>query len=351
MNDLPHFERPPRRPRYRGRNPRTFAERYKEHDPAQYPEEAAKVTASGRTPAGSHRPIMVAELLAVLRPQPGDVAVDATLGYGGHAREVLSAILPGGRLIGIDADPAELPRTERRLRVLGHGPDVFSVHRTNFAGLSGVIAAETLTGVDIVYADLGVSSMQYDNPERGFSFKTDGPLDMRMNPARGLSAAELLSRLDEAALATLLEEYADLPGASRMARHVLLSHSRSPISGTLELATIVRTAASQLSSEDATHTVRRVFQALRIAVNDELGTLTSLLRQLPGFLKPGGRVAILTFHSGEDRLVKHAFRAGQAAGIYSQISEEPLRPAPEERHANPRSTSAKLRFAVRASET
>src|SRR6266404_7196602 len=207
----PMNPRPPRRPRYRGKNPRRFEEKYKEHDPQRYGETIAKVLASGKTPAGTHRPVMVQEILEVLAPEPGAIAVDCTLGYGGHAQEILARITPGGRLLGLDADPIELPKTEARLRSLGYGPEQFSAHRSNYAGLPQVLAKAGLTGADLILADLGVSSMQIDDPSRGFSTKFDGSLDMRMNPARGQSACSFLQGIDAAKLVRLLEENSDEP--------------------------------------------------------------------------------------------------------------------------------------------
>src|SRR6266536_1041322 len=206
-----------RRPRYAGKYPRRFEEKYKERDPARYAAAVAKVLASGKTPAGTHRPIMVAEILEILAPKPGEIAVDCTLGYGGHAQEILPRVQPGGRLLGLDADPIELPQTEARLRALGFGPDTFTAHRSNFAGLSKILAAENLTGVDLVLADLGMSSMQLDDPARGFSLKHEGPLDMRMNPHRGQTASALLARIRPEALAVLLAENADEPRALEIA--------------------------------------------------------------------------------------------------------------------------------------
>src|SRR5436190_13171920 len=194
-----------RRPRYAGRNPRRFEDKYKERNPERYPEAVSKVLASGKTPAGTHRPIMVAEILEVLAPKPGELAVDCTLGYGGHTREILARLKPGGRLIGLDADPIELPKTEARLRAAGFGPEVFTVIRSNFAGLPQALAAANLPGADCILADLGVSSMQLDDPARGFSTKLEGPLDMRMNPQRGYPASALLEKISPAALAELLE--------------------------------------------------------------------------------------------------------------------------------------------------
>ena len=326
-------EKPSRRPRYAGRNPRTFAQKYKEHAPERYPEDVAKVLASGRTPAGTHRPIMVHEVLDVLAPQAGETAMDCTLGYGGHAAALMAALQPGGRLIGLDVDPIELPKTEARLRALGFGTDVFTAYLMNYAGLEKVHSSP----VDIVLADLGVSSMQLDDPERGFTFKHDGPLDLRMNRQRGKPASALLATLDEEALAALLRENADEPNAEGLARAML----QMPIETTAELADVIWRAGV---GDDA---LRRVFQALRIAVNDEFGALDAFLRNLPFCLKPGGRVAILSFHSGEDRRVKKAFQSGQREGIYSSVAPTVVRPSHEEQRANPRSTSAKLRWARR----
>jgi 16S rRNA (cytosine1402-N4)-methyltransferase len=331
-----------RRKRYSGRNPRRFEDKYKEHggDAATI----AKVLASGKTPAGTHRPIMVAEILEVLAPKPGDHAVDCTLGYGGHAREILAKILPGGRLIGLDADPIELPKTEARLRALGFDEKVFTAHRSNFAGLPQVLAAQNLPGADVILADLGVSSMQIDAPARGFSVKFDGPLDMRMNPQRGQPVSALLQKAKPEVLAVMLEDFADEPNAAPLATALA---GRS-FASTRQLAEAIRAALPRLGDEEATLTVRRVFQALRIAVNDEFSALETLLRLLPQCLKPGGRVAVLTFHSGEDRRVKKSFEANYCNGLYSEIAREVRRPAPAEQHANPRSAPAKLRWAIRA---
>jgi 16S rRNA (cytosine1402-N4)-methyltransferase len=336
--------RSPRRPRYRGKNPRRFEEKYKERDPQRYRETVAKVLASGKTPVGTHRPVMVQEILEVLVPEPGDIAVDCTLGYGGHAREILARITPGGRLLGLDADPIELPKTEARLRSLGYGLEKFTAHRSNFAGLPQILAKAGLPGADLLLADLGVSSMQIDDPSRGFSTKHDGPLDMRMNPARGQSASALLHGIDAAKLARLLEENSDEPHADRLV--AALAGKSFPT--TLSLRSAIRAQLSRFSEEAAELSVRRVFQALRIAVNDEFSVLDALLRLLPSALNPGGRVAILTFHSGEDRRVKKSFASGRDMGLYAQISDEVIRPGAAERNANPRSCSAKLRWARRS---
>lgn len=290
--------------------------------------------ARGQTPAGTHRPIMVREVLEVLAPQPGEFAVDCTLGFGGHAEALLPALQPGGRLLGIDVDPLELPRTELRLRALGFGPSVLTTHRSNYAGLSRLLSEPA----DIILADLGLSSMQIDNPQRGFTFKQEGPLDLRLNPSRGQTASQMLATIDEYELARLLAENADEPDAERIARAIL----KTRVFTTTDLAQRVH----ETDGDD--DSVRRVFQALRIALNDEFGALDALLRNLHYCLNPGGRVAILTFHSGEDRRVKKAFQAGERNGVYSEVSRNVIRASAEEIHANPRSRSAKLRWAIKA---
>lgn len=333
-----------RRPRYAGKHPRRFEEKYKERNPERYAGTVAKVIASGKTPAGTHRPIMVGEILQVLAPRPGEIGVDCTLGYGGHAREILQRIQPGGKLLGLDADPIELPKTEARLRALGYGPDTFIAQRSNFAGLPQVLATHGLAGADFILADLGVSSMQLDDPSRGFSLKHDGPLDMRLNPRRGQSASALLKGIKPDALAELLVANADEPNAALLAPAL----AGQSFATTGELARAIRGAVPRFKRESADLAIRRVFQALRIAVNDEFSALEMFLRNLPACLKPGGRAAILTFHSGEDRRVKKSLVAELRAGVYSEISPEVIRPSPEEMRSNPRSAPAKLRWARRA---
>jgi 16S rRNA (cytosine1402-N4)-methyltransferase len=310
-----------------------------------------KVLASGKTPAGTHRPIMVREVLSTLAPRLGETAVDATLGYGGHAQEILRAIMPRGRLIGLDADPIELPKTEARLRSLGFAPEALTFHRMNFAGLAQLLAREAPEGAGVILADLGVSSMQIDNPARGFTFKAAGPLDLRMNPEHGQSASALLATISESKLERLLEENADEPHAPLLARAILLAQRRESLTTTTALAAVVRKTLAAVPRSAPDDAVRRVFQALRIAVNDEFGALDTFLRHLPQCLRPGGRVAILAFHSGEDRRVKHAFKTGERDGIYAEVAPDVLRPTAEEVRANPRSASAKLRWARRAADS
>ena len=343
-NPVPHA----RRRRYSGKNPRAFHEKYKELNPEQYPADVQKVLASGKTPAGMHLPIMVREVLECLCPSAGEVAVDCTLGGGGHAQAILEQVRPGGRVIGLDVDPFELPRAEARLRAAGFGPDELTVRQANFAGLPAALAAEGLTQADMILADLGVSSMQFDNPDRGFSYKGVGPLDMRMNPERGEPASRLIERASEEELARLLDENADEPHAVLIAGLL----KRQSLTTTHAVDRVVRAglaaALPRLAKPDVKMSIRRTFQALRIAVNDEFSALDALLRSLPLCLAPGGRVAMLTFHSGEDRRVKKAFQAGYRSGLFSAIATEVIRSAKEETFSNRRASAAKLRWAVRA---
>jgi 16S rRNA (cytosine1402-N4)-methyltransferase len=344
-NPQPHK----RRKRYAGRNPRRFEDKYKERDPERYAETIAKVRASGKTPAGQHVPIMLAEIMEVLSPQPGERAVDCTLGYGGHATALLKAVQPGGSLLGLDQDPIEIEKTEARLRSLGWPDEALIVRRMNFAGLRRAQEEIGWTdGADVILADLGVSSMQLDNPARGFSFKHGGPLDMRMNPQRGAPASELLRRISVEKLTGLLDENADEPRARLLANAL----AGKEVRGTHALAEAIRSELPRsVSVEDVDATVRRVFQALRIAVNEEFSALDSFLRVLPDSLRPSGRVAVLTFHSGEDRRVKKAFQAFERAGIFSRTNDEVIRPKPEEVRGNSRAAPAKLRWAIRAGAT
>jgi 16S rRNA (cytosine1402-N4)-methyltransferase len=345
MPDDPRPHR--RRPRYKGTHPRRFEEKYKELDPRRFNEEKLKVEARGQTPAGSHRSIMVEEILERLAPGPGESALDATLGYGGHAREIMARLRPGGHLVGLDMDPIELPRTEARLRGEGFGPEIFSALRVNFAGLPALLSQ---TGpFDCILADLGASSMQIDDPLRGFTYKTDGPLDLRFNPRRGKPASELLAGLSELELTELLKINSDEPFARQIA-HTLCS-ADEPVSRTRQLADLIRgalkTAGFDRTAPQTRASLQRCFQALRIAVNDEGGALDQFLAYVPAALKPGGRVAVLSFHSGEDRRVKKAFLEGLRTGIFAEIAAAPERPSSAERRDNPRSSSAKLRWAVR----
>lgn len=339
-------ERPKRRKRYAGKNPRRFSEKYKEHQPDRYGGEVEKVRASGKTPAGMHVPILVDEVIEALDLKSGMVGVDGTLGYGGHAERILKGIAPGGLLLGFDVDPIELPKTCMRLRDAGYGESEFQAVKSNYAGIRKVLDRDQIDAVDFVFADLGCSSMQIDDPERGFTWKDVGPLDMRMNPERGQPVSAWLSRVSVDKLEMVLAEFSDEPKAGEISRELA---GRS-LATTQELVRALRelSCVSVLGEEQIDLTIRRVFQALRIAVNEELSALDCFLRMLPACLKPGARVAVLSFHSGEDRRVKKMFQLGFRDGIYARISEGIVTAGPEERRANPRSASAKLRWAQMA---
>jgi 16S rRNA (cytosine1402-N4)-methyltransferase len=345
MDDSPP-QIPRRRKRYSGKNPRRFEDKYKELDPVKHAETIAKVIESGKTPAGMHLPVLVDECLEALQLEPGLKGVDATLGFGGHATEILSRICPGGLLLGLDIDPIEQPKTEARLREAGYSEETFKAIRSNYAGIRKVLDAQALDTVDFVFADLGCSSMQIDDPRRGFTWKSDGPLDMRMNPGRGIPASEWLEKVKPDKLAAVLIENADEP----LAESIAAALAGKSVTTTKALSRMVRALPelAKLQEERADLTVRRVFQAIRIAVNEEFAALDSFLRMLPACLKDGGRVAILTFHSGEDRRVKKSFQAGLKDGIWSAVSDAVIVAGNDERRSNPRSTPAKLRWAVKA---
>jgi 16S rRNA (cytosine1402-N4)-methyltransferase len=337
-----------RRERYRGTHPRRFEQKYKELDPQRDPDTIAKVIASGKTPAGQHRPILVDEILAQLDPQPGERGADVTFGYGGHSEALLRKLQPGGQLLGLDIDARQLPRSEARLRKLGYDADQLIVRRSNYAGLAAVLAEIAWgDGLDFLLADLGLSSMQIDNPERGFSYKNDGPLDMRMNSERGLPARDWLARCKIDKLTKVLIEGGDEPRAELVA--AAITAADKPIETTRQLRRVIESSLPpQLDADAIKATVTRVFQAIRIAVNEEFTAIDAFLNQLPHCLRPGGRVAILSFHSGEDRRVKHHFREGIRGGTYSEIATEIIRPGPAEIGSNSRAAPAKLRWAVRA---
>jgi 16S rRNA (cytosine1402-N4)-methyltransferase len=303
------------------------------------------------TPEGEHRPVLLDEVLAALAPQPGDIVVDCTTGWGGHSGELLRRVGPSGRLLGLDLDADNLQKARERLQPVGHP---FSLHHANFASLANLLASEGLSGMDAVLADLGMSSMQVDDTERGFSYVRDGPLDMRMDRSRGRTAAQLLATISEQDLAQALRELGDEPDADRLAAAIVAARQRQALGRTTDLARVILEASQAQGwhlhpspGRWNTHPAARTFQALRILVNRELANLQQLLRVLPDCLRPGGRAAIISFHSGEDRLVKAAFRDGLRNGIYQAVSDEPIRPTFAERTANPRSRSAKLRWARR----
>jgi len=340
-----------RRVRYKGTHPKAFREKYKELQPDLYAEDIAKVMDQGRTPAGMHRSICVDEILEILKVTPGQIGLDATLGYGGHSQEILQLLQPGGRLYAIDVDPFELPRTQERLQALGYGPDVLVVQKLNFSDIDRLVVE---TGpLHFVLADLGVSSMQIDNPERGFSFKVEGPLDLRLNPKSGKPASALLITISQDRLEEILVENADEPHFERIANAIKTHLSKGMlIETTTQLQKIIADALEFLPQpdrkEDIKKSCQRCFQALRIAVNDEFGALDKFLEKLPDALIFGGRVAILSFHSGEDRRVKKSFQRFFREGIYSEVAPDPIRPSAQECNTNPRARSAKLRWAIKA---
>lgn len=339
-----------RRVRYKGTHPKSYKEKYKELNPDQYAQDVEKVMQQGRTPAGMHRSICVKEILEILKIQPGETGLDATLGYGGHSLEMLKCLIPGGKLYATDVDPFELPKTTERLAGLGYGPEVFESRILNFSNID-LISAEA-GPLNFVLADLGVSSMQIDNPDRGFSYKVEGPLDLRLNPKSGKSATELLKSISLEDLEELLVLNADEPFAVQIARAVVTKIAKGfPVTTTTQLRDIIKEALDFLPGDNKKDEIKkscqRCFQALRIEVNDEFGVLEKFLEKLPDTLAPGGRVAILSFHSGEDRRVKKAFQGLFRAGVYSEIAPEPIRPTAEECNANPRAKSAKLRWAIK----
>jgi 16S rRNA (cytosine1402-N4)-methyltransferase len=339
-----------RRERYTGTHPKTFEEKYKEL--GSDPDAIAKAKARGSTPAGAHVPIMVREILEALGPLSGAKVLDCTLGWGGHASELARAAGPSGSVIGLDRDGEELARTEKRLRASGIA---IVARQSNYAGARGVLQGLGLDGVDALLADLGVSSMQLDRPERGMSFKTDGPLDMRMDRSSGRTAAQWLESASESEIEGALVRYGDEPDAAAIARTLvsLTAAGRSPKT-TAELCSAVGVAKGlgpgRFVKKDASskHPAARTFQALRIAVNSEREALSQLLRDLPSLMRPGGRVAFLTFHSGEEALVSAALREQAATGLWTAPPAEPRRASPEETRENPRSRSARLWRVVRA---
>jgi 16S rRNA (cytosine1402-N4)-methyltransferase len=350
---MENSSRPPRRKRYKGTHPRAFAEKYKEHAPSKYADDVEKIIGKGYTPAGMHRPICVEEILSCLKLSPGMKGMDATLGYGGHSREILKCILPGGILYATDVDPYELPRTAARLAEEGYGDDVLKIRQMNFAGIDQVAAEAGL--LDFVVADLGVSSMQIDNPERGFSLKTDGPLDLRLNPLKGKPASAFLEKLSAENLEEIFIVNADEPHAGTIANAIAFElRNGKKFDTTLQLKNCIAGALNFLPAhvreEQIKKSWQRCFQALRIEVNDEFEVLEKFLEKLPDVLAPGARVAILSFHSGEDRRVKKSFQRYFREGIYSEVAPDPIRPSVNEIAGNPRARSAKMRWAIRNSE-
>ena len=340
-----------RRVRYKGTHPRKFEEKYKELNPEKYADTVAKVISKGSTPAGMHISIMVKEILDFLEIKPGQTGLDATLGYGGHTRKMLEQLQGSGHIYGLDVDPIEIVKTTKRLRDAGFGEDIFTSIQENFANIGKV--AQEHGPFQFMLADLGVSSMQIDNPERGFSYKLDGPLDLRLNPEKGVSAAERLTQVTEDELAGMLIENSDEPYAEKIASVIMKKMKKGQkIDTTTKLREAIEEALSSLPDNKEKKDIvkkscQRVFQALRIDVNSEFEVLDQFLNSLPDVLADGGRVAILTFHSGEDRMVKKAFKRYHKEGIFSEISEDVIRPSAEECRNNGRARSTKMRWAIK----
>ncbi|MDD6616023.1 MAG: 16S rRNA (cytosine(1402)-N(4))-methyltransferase RsmH [Lachnospiraceae bacterium] len=340
-----------RRVRYSGTHPKNYKEKYKELQPEKYADTISKVISKGSTPAGMHISICVKEILEFLQIQPGQVGLDATLGYGGHTLEMLKCLEGQGHIYGLDVDPIESSKTKVRLAEKGYGEDILTVKLENFANIDKV--SEEVGKFNFVLADLGVSSMQIDNPDRGFSYKVDGPLDLRMNPQKGVSAAERLAEMDAEEIQGMLIENSDEPYADEITQTIVEWRRRGKaISTTTDLKHVVEEALSFLPVAERKEAVKkscqRTFQALRIDVNHEFEVLYAFLEKLPDVLAPGGRAAILTFHSGEDRMVKKSFKQLYKEGVYQEISTDVIRPSAEECSRNSRARSTKMRWAIRA---
>ena len=343
-----------RRVRYKGTHPRHFHEKYKEQNPEKYADTIEKVISKGSTPAGMHISIMVSEILDVLDIKPGEKGLDATLGYGGHTRAMLEKLEGKGHMYALDVDPIEIVKTKERLLAAGYGEEILTIKQINFANIDEV--CKESGKFDFVLADLGVSSMQIDTPERGFSYKVDAPLDLRLDPEHGVSAADRLNELSEDDFIGMMIENSDEPYAEQIASVVMLKKKMGiPVKTTFDLKNAVEEALYRVKGlsererkEEVKKSCARVFQALRIDVNSEFEVLYDFLEKLPSILNPGARVAILTFHSGEDRLVKKSFKALKREGVYSEIADDVIRPSASECARNPRSKSTKLRYAIKA---
>lgn len=340
-----------RRVHYSGTHPKRFEEKYKEHDPEKYADTIEKVISKGSTPAGMHISICVNEILDFFQIQPGQQGLDATLGYGGHTMRMLEQLHGEGHMYALDVDPIEIVKTKQRLADAGYGEDILTIKQTNFRNIDQV--AEEAGGFDFILADLGVSSMQIDNPDRGFTYKFDGPLDLRLDPEKGESAAERLREVSYEELVGMFQENSDEPYAEEIATVIMKrNRTKNYVETTTQMKDVIEEALAFVPEKDRKEAVKkscqRCFQALRIDVNSEFEVLYDFLDKLPDALRPGGRVAILTFHSGEDRLVKRAFKAGAKAGIYSEVSKDVIRPSAEECARNPRARSTKMRWAVKA---
>ena len=340
-----------RRPRYKGKYPKRFEEKYKELQPEKYQDTIEHVISKGNTPAGMHISIMVNEILDFLKIQPGEIGFDATLGYGGHTKAMLQQLQGQGHIYATDVDPVESAKTKKRLADQGFGEEILTIRLQNFCTIDEI--AKEVGGFDFILADLGVSSMQIDNPERGFSFKTEGPLDLRLNQQSGISAAERLDTISRDELAGMLYENSDEPYCEELAKAITDEIRKgNRIDTTTKLRQVIEKTLDFLPEKEKKDTIKktcqRVFQALRIDVNHEFEVLYEFMEKLPGALKPGGRVAILTFHSGEDKLVKRALKEGFRDGIYSEYAKDVVRPSAQECAQNARAHSTKMRWAVKA---
>lgn len=348
MDQQPHK----RRVRYKGTHPRKFEEKYKELQPEKYADTIEKVISKGSTPAGMHISIMVKEILDFLEIRPGQKGLDCTLGYGGHTRKMMECLQGNGHMYALDVDPIEIVKTRERLEKAGYGPEILTIIQENFANID--LVAKEYGPFDFLLADLGVSSMQIDNPERGFSYKIEGPLDLRLNPQKGVSAAQRLLEVTQEELEGMLIENSDEPYAAEIAAQVMkCKRQKRPIETTTQLKEVIEEALSFLpenkeKKDIVKKTCQRTFQALRIDVNSEFEVLEAFLNKLPDIMAPGGRIAILTFHSGEDRMVKKAFKGYHQIGLFSEISKDVIRPSAEECRMNGRARSTKMRWAIKA---
>lgn len=336
-----------RRAHYSGTHPKKYDEKYKELNPEKYSQTINKVISKGMTPAGMHISIMVNEIIDFLNIQPGQIGLDATLGYGGHTKAMLDKLNGKGHIYALDIDPIEIKKVETRLRGLGYNEELLSIHHINFKDIDKIADKKC----DFLLADLGVSSMQIDNSSRGFSFKYDGPLDLRLNPNTGVPASIRLMELKRDEIENILIENSDEPYAKHIALKICESKSKGPINTTKELYNIVKEALNFLPKEEKNEIVKktcqRVMQAIRIEINSEFEVLNEFLAKLPNIMAKGGRMAILTFHSGEDRLVKKAFKEYYNTGVFSDICKDVIRPTNEECYNNPRAKSTKMRWAIK----
>jgi 16S rRNA (cytosine1402-N4)-methyltransferase len=286
--------------------------------------------------------VLVDEVVFLLRPRDEGWVIDATVGMGGHAEAILSVSDASVRLLGLDTDPAALAQARERLALFG---DRVTLVHSSFGRLGGAAAAQGIDRARSILLDLGVSSWQLEQSGRGFSFQGDEPLDMRLDPSSGAPAAELLNRLPEAELARIIFEYGEEPHARRIARTIV---RRRPLTRTGDLVAAVRSAVPRAAWSRRLHVATRTFQAIRMAVNDEPGALRNALAQAPTLLAAGGRLGVISFHSGEDRIVKQTFRALEPAG-FAELEPSPRQPSDDEVRANPRARSAKLRVLERLS--